>query len=93
VSFFIIVKVISGGGLVYLKISNISGERIRHARQKAKLDQIELAAALDLEFKVNLTQSDISEIERGVRGIRDYELDYIARILNVNPTWLLRGEA
>ncbi|MFP5111629.1 helix-turn-helix domain-containing protein [Bacillaceae bacterium C204] len=72
--------------------ANISGLRIRLARQKAQMDQTELAAALEIEYEIKITQSDISEIERGVRGVRDFELDYISRILNVNPIWLLRGE-
>ncbi|OCA87859.1 transcriptional regulator [Bacillus sp. FJAT-27225] len=72
--------------------ANISGSRIRIARKRANLDQVDLSAALDIEFHLKLTQSDISEIERGVRGVRDYELNYIAEILGVNPVWLLRGD-
>ncbi|WP_053598223.1 hypothetical protein [Bacillus sp. FJAT-18017] len=53
----------------------------------------DLSAALDLEFNLKLTQSDISEIERGVRGVRNYELKYIAEILNVDPLWLIRWGA
>lgn len=72
--------------------ANISGRRIRMARKEANMDQVDLAAALEIEFKLNISQSDISEIERGVRGVKDFELDYIARVLNTNPTWLLRGD-
>lgn len=75
-----------------MKIGNISGKRIKEARQKAKIDQVELAVALEFEFEIKITQSDISEIERGVRGVKDYELDCISRILDVSPLWLLRGE-
>ncbi|MEN8698422.1 helix-turn-helix domain-containing protein [Bacillus infantis] len=72
--------------------ANISGFRIKQARNNAEMDQIELAAALEIEYKIKITQSDISEIERGVRGVKDYELFYISKILNVDPLWLLRGE-
>ncbi|NPV91955.1 MAG: helix-turn-helix transcriptional regulator [Firmicutes bacterium] len=72
--------------------ANICGARIRQAREKMKLDQVELAAALEVDFKIKITQSDISEIERGVRGVKDFELDAIARVLKVSPTWLIRGK-
>lgn len=71
---------------------NISGERIKTVRKAKKMGQVDLAAALELEFDITLTQSDISEIERQVRGVKDYELDAIARILQVSPLLLLRGD-
>ena len=71
--------------------ANISGERLKEARAKSKLGQVDVSAALDVEYGIKLSQSDISEIERGERGIKDYELDALSRILEVDPTWLLRG--
>ena len=71
--------------------TNISGQRIKQSRIGQGLDQVELSAALKVDFNIILTQSDISEIERGVRGIKDFELDAISRVLNVSPVWLLRG--
>ena len=55
-------------------------------------DQNELAAALQVDFQIKLDQSDISEIERQVRGVKDFELDAISRLLEVSPEWLLRGD-
>lgn len=75
------------------KQRNISGSRIRQARLHHGLDQVELAAALNVDHGVKLEQSDISEIERQVRCIKDYELDAIAKVLDVDPIWLLRGGA
>lgn len=72
--------------------ANISGFRIKAQREKKGLNQVDLAAALKIDYQVTLDQSDISEIERGARGVRDFELDAIAKILDVNPTWLLRGD-
>ena len=72
--------------------ANISGARIKKAREDAGMDQVELSAALSVDFSIKLDQSDISEIERGVRGVKDFELDAIAQVLDVSPTWLLRGE-
>lgn len=73
-------------------ISNISGKRIKQARERLGWDQNELAAALQVEFEIKLDQSDISEIERQVRGVKDFELDAFSRVLAVSPEWLLRGD-
>lgn len=72
--------------------ANICSERIKIAREKLGYGQIDLAVALETDFQIKIDQSDISEIERGVRGIKDFELNAIARVLSVSPTWLLRGE-
>lgn len=71
---------------------NVSGSRIRQARLQLGLGQVELAAALNVEYRVKLEQSDISEIERQVRSLKDYELDAISRVLDIDPIWLLRGD-
>ncbi|MFB2968186.1 helix-turn-helix domain-containing protein [Aerosakkonema sp. BLCC-F183] len=72
--------------------ANISGPRIRQARERLGWQQSELAAALEVDFNIKLDQSDISEIERQKRGVKDFELDAISRLLGVSPVWLLRGE-
>lgn len=46
------------------------------------MGQVGLAAALLVDHGINMDQSDISEIERGVRGVRDYELRAFASIFN-----------
>ena len=74
-----------------MSYQNITGERIKVARKAKNWDQEQLAVALDLEAGLSLGQSDISEIERQFRGVKDYELEAIARALDVSPTWLLRG--
>ena len=71
---------------------NISGSRIRQVRLKNHLDQVELAAALNVDYGIKLEQSDISEIERQVRSLKDYELDAISKVLDIDPIWLLRGD-
>jgi transcriptional regulator with XRE-family HTH domain len=71
---------------------NISGERIRQARLHHELAQVELAAALNVDYGIKLEQSDISEIERQVRSLKDYELDAISKVLDIDPIWLLRGD-
>ena len=51
-----------------------------------------IAAALQVELEINLDQSDISEIEQQVRGVKDFELDAVSCLLQVSPEWLLRGD-
>jgi transcriptional regulator with XRE-family HTH domain len=75
-----------------MRATNISGQRIKQAREKMGWDQNELAAALQVDFQIKLDQSDISEIERQVRGVKDFELDAVSRLLGVSPEWLLRGD-
>lgn len=70
----------------------MSGPRIKQARKRLGLDQSELAAALDVDFQIKLTQSDISEIERQQRSVKDFELDAFAHLLGVTLEWLLRGD-
>lgn len=70
---------------------NISGTRIKQARLAQGLGQVELAAALYVDYGIKLEQSDISEIERQVRSLKDFELDAIARVLDLDPIQLLRG--
>ena len=60
---------------------NISGERIKSARAKAKLTQDQLAARLQVMA--------ISRIESGKRLVPDFELPIIAEALNVSTDWLL----
>jgi transcriptional regulator with XRE-family HTH domain len=75
-----------------MRANNISGQRIKQARERMGWDQNELAAALQVDFQIKLNQSDISEIERQVRGVKDFELDAMSRLLDVSPEWLLRGD-
>ncbi|WP_228055487.1 helix-turn-helix domain-containing protein [Lusitaniella coriacea] len=79
--------------LVVGEKQNISGQRIRQVRLQQGIDQVELAAALNIDYGVKLEQSDISEIERQVRSVKDYELDAISKVLNIDPIWLLRGDS
>lgn len=75
-----------------MRAVNISGRRIKQARERMGWDQNELAAALQVDYQIKLDQSDISEIERQVRGLKDFELDAVSRLLGVSPEWLLRGD-
>lgn len=56
---------------------NISGERIKSARTKAKLTQDQLAARLQVAG-LQMGQMAISRIESGKRLVPDFELPIIA---------------
>lgn len=70
--------------------ANISGPNIKSERLKRGWGQIDLAVAL-ADLGIVMDRSDISEIELQKRGLKDFELDGIAKVLNVNPMLLLRG--
>ena len=67
---------------------NISGERVRRARERAGLSQEQLAVRLQLDG-LELTQKAISRMETGERVVADYELVYLARALEVGVLELL----
>jgi transcriptional regulator with XRE-family HTH domain len=72
--------------------ANICGKRIKQIRESFGWQQVELAAAIYIDFKIKFEQSDISEIERGVRAVKDFEVEAFSRVLGVSPIWLLRGD-
>lgn len=67
---------------------NISGDRIREARQKMKLSQADLAAQMQVEGII-IERDSISRIEIGTRFIPDYELPVFSKVLNVPVDWIL----
>ena len=67
---------------------NISGDRIRELRQKARLSQSALAAQMQVRG-VMIDQDAISRIERGARIVTDYELACLCRALRVSLTDML----
>ena len=69
-------------------MKNISGERIRLARQKKRMSQSDLAAQMQVNGVV-IERDSISRIEIGTRFVPDYELPLYAKILNVSVEWLL----
>lgn len=67
---------------------NICGEKVRAAREKARLSQAQLAVKIQLRGHA-LTQKAISRIETGARVVPDYEIPLLADALAVSPLWLL----
>ncbi len=73
-----------------IKLKNICGERLRIARQRKKMKQIDVVVALE-DYHITLNQTAIGKIERGERGILDYELFAFSEILEVSVDWLFKG--
>ena len=67
---------------------NISGDRIREARQKLKMTQADLAAQMQIEGII-IERDSISRIEIGTRFIPDYELPVFSKVLEVPVDWIL----
>ena len=70
---------------------NISGERVRRARERAGLSQEQLAVRLQLDG-LGLTQKAISRMETGERVVADYELTTFSRVLGVSMQKLVDTE-
>ena len=68
---------------------NLCGARVKALRKKLGMAQIDLAEALNVDFEYKFDQSDISEIERQFRGVKDHELKALASILETSADDLL----
>ena len=66
---------------------NISGDRVRELRLRARLSQSALAAKMTTEGVI-MEQDVISRIESGSRLVTDYELLALTRIFAVSADWL-----
>ncbi len=70
---------------------NISGDRVRELRLRARLSQSALAAKMTTEGVI-MEQDAISRIESGSRLVTDYELLVLTRIFAVSADWLIGSE-
>ena len=70
---------------------NVSGERVKAARERAGISQEQLAAKIQLAG-LSITQKAVSRIETGDRVVADYELQYLADALVTSVLYLLGME-
>ncbi|MES2826372.1 MAG: helix-turn-helix transcriptional regulator [Pseudomonadota bacterium] len=66
------------------------GERLRIARLRKNMTQVEVAVALE-EFDISLSQTAVGKIERGERNLYVHQLIALANILDVSTQWILEG--
>lgn len=71
--------------------SNVSGDRIRELRLRARLSQSTLAAKMQTEGVI-VEQDVISRIESGSRLVTDYELLALTRIFHTSADWIIGAE-
>lgn len=69
---------------------NLVGERVKEARTEAQppVTQEELSKRLAKQG-VSIDRAGIAKIEIGIRGVLDYELVTLAKVLDVKVRWLL----
>jgi len=75
-----------------MKSKNLCGKRVKLARIEKDMKQVDLSAALSVDYDIEISQKAISRLERGVRPVTDVELVILAKLLGVTPTWLLFGD-
>ena len=68
---------------------NMVGKRVAITRRKLDLGQVEFAAILCVDYKLKLERVQISQIERGIRSVKDKELDILAKALKTTPNYLM----
>ena len=69
---------------------NVSGIRIRQAREEEGISQEALAQRLQL-LGLEIGQNAVSRVELGLRLVPDYELSYFSKALKKDIQWLLEG--
>ncbi len=72
--------------------NNVSGDRIRELRLRARLSQAALAAKMQTEGAI-IEQDSVSRIETGSRLVTDYELLVLTRIFNTTADWLIGADS
>ena len=71
--------------------ANIIGAKIRQARVRMGMSQIQLSEQLEL-LAVYVCRGSISRIENGERAVTDIEIDAIAKVLKIAPNELFDWE-
>ena len=71
---------------------NICGKRIKKARKEKGIRITDVIVELHSKFNIRMDFSALTRVENGQRGIQDYELLAISKILEMKVNWLLEGE-
>ena len=71
---------------------NIIGKSLERIRKENGLSQVELAAAMCVEKKINMQRTTISQIECGTRAVKDKEILALCEILDITPNELFDYE-
>ena len=66
------------------------GERLRVARVRQGMTQLDVAVALE-EYGIVLNQTAIGKLERGERNLYVHQLVPLLEILDISFDWLING--
>jgi len=75
-----------------MKAKNLCGKRVKLARIGKDMKQVDLSAALSVDYDIEISQKAISRLERGIRPVNDVELVALSKLLGVTTTWLIFGD-
>ena len=64
---------------------NIIGRGVRKYRKLSGMTQVQLSAALSVDYRIELAPDLLSRIESGERSVRDKEVKALAEVLGVTP--------
>ncbi len=56
------------------------------------MTQSDLAAVLNMKYRIEITTSGVSDLENGRRFVKDFEIIALADVLYKHPMWLLFGD-
>ena len=73
-----------------MELKNISGERVAQRRKELDMTQTDLMNRLG-KLGVSIRRTDITKLEIGTRGVRDFELLALTKVLKTTPQYLLTG--
>jgi hypothetical protein len=71
---------------------NICGARIKKARKEKGLRITDVVVQLHSEFSIRMDFSALTRAENLQRGLLDFELLALSKILGVSVNWLLEGQ-
>lgn len=69
---------------------NVSGEKIRQARENKKISRERMSSELMLKLNIDIPAQSIAKIENDTRTVVDYELWGIAKILEIDMKDLIK---
>jgi transcriptional regulator with XRE-family HTH domain len=72
---------------------NLCGSRIKKTRKEKGIRITDVIVELHSKYSIRMDFSALTRVENGQRGIQDYELLAISKILDVSVDWLLEGES
>ncbi len=67
---------------------NIIGKRLQKIRKEAEIGQVELAAMMCVDKNIKMERTTISQIERGLRAVKDKEILAFCKLLKITPNQL-----